>query len=44
MYAETERGFADFYLYQECGTPVSEDTVDNTRLQWAYVRWERSDG
>lgn len=44
MYAETESGFADFYLYQECGTPVSEDTVDNFRLQWAYVRWERSDG
>ena len=31
--------FPDFYLYQECGTPVSEDTVDNTLRQWAYVQW-----
>ena len=28
-----------FYLYQECGTPVDEDTVDNSQRQWAYVRW-----
>lgn len=27
------------YLYQECGTPIDEDTVDNTRRQWAYVQW-----
>lgn len=27
------------YLYQECGTPVSENTVDNTKRQWAYVKW-----
>ena len=29
----------DFYTYQECGTPISIDTVDNTKRQWAYVRW-----
>ena len=29
----------DFYLYQECGTPISEDTVDSTQRQWAYVQW-----
>ena len=28
-----------FYVYQECGTPVSRDTVDNTRRQWAYIQW-----
>ena len=27
------------YLYQECGTPVGENTVDNTKRQWAYVKW-----
>ncbi len=27
------------YLYQECGTPIDEDTVDNTQRQWAYVQW-----
>lgn len=29
----------DFYIYQECGTPVSEHEVDNTKRQWAYVKW-----
>ena len=29
----------DFYLYQECGTPISKDTVDTSKRQWAYVRW-----
>ena len=29
----------DFYTYQECGTPISIDTVDSTKRQWAYVRW-----
>ncbi len=29
----------DFYVYQECGTPVSEHEVDNTKRQWAYVKW-----
>ena len=31
--------FSDFYLYQECGTPIDENTVDTTQLQWAYVQW-----
>lgn len=30
---------SDFYLYQECGTPIDENTVDTTQLQWAYVQW-----
>ena len=25
----------DFYVYQECGTPVSEQEIDNTKRQWA---------
>ena len=29
----------DFYVYQECGTPVSEQEIDNTKRQWAYVKW-----
>ena len=29
----------DLYVYQECGTPISEDTVDTTKRQWAYVQW-----
>ena len=29
----------DFYVYQECGTPVDDENVDNTKRQWAYVRW-----
>ena len=40
MYAFTEDdSLNDFYLYQKCGTPISKDTVDNTRIQWAYVQW-----
>lgn len=40
MYAIKELdSFSDFYLYQKCGTPISEDTVDNTQIQWAYVQW-----
>ena len=27
------------YLYQECGTPIDEYTLDNTQRQWAYVQW-----
>ncbi len=27
------------YLYQECGTPIGENAVDNTERQWAYVKW-----
>lgn len=29
----------DFYVYQECGTPVSEHEIDNNKRQWAYVKW-----
>ena len=29
----------DFYVYQERGTPVSEQEIDNTKRQWAYVKW-----
>ena len=29
----------DFYLYQECGTPISDNMLDNTKQQWAYVHW-----
>ena len=29
----------DFYVYQECRTPVSEHEIDNTKRQWAYVKW-----
>ncbi len=40
MYAVKEKNsFEDFYLYQECGTPINEDTVDTTQRQWAYVQW-----
>lgn len=28
----------DFYVYQECGTPVSEHLVDSAKRQWAYVK------
>lgn len=33
--------FDEFYVYQECGTPIDENTVDNTRRQWAYMKWVR---
>ena len=40
MYAVKEKdSFDDFYLYQECGTPIDGNTVDTTQLQWAYVQW-----
>lgn len=40
MYAVlTKSSFADFYLYQECGTPIGENMVDTTQRQWAYVQW-----
>ena len=29
----------DFYVYQECGTPVNDHEIDNTKRQWAYVKW-----
>ena len=28
----------DFYVYQECGTPVSEQEIDNTKRQLSYVK------
>ena len=31
------------YLYQECGTPVGENAVDNEKRQWAYVKWTASE-
>ena len=40
MYAIIEKdSFRDFYLYQECGTPIGNNTVDATKRQWAYVHW-----
>ncbi len=42
MYALTELDtLSDFYLFQECGTPISENTVDSTQREWAYVKWVR---
>lgn len=34
-----EENLNDFYVYQECGTPIDEKTVDSTKRQWAYVKW-----
>ena len=34
-----DTGMSTLYLYQECGTPIDERTVDNTQRQWAYVKW-----
>lgn len=40
MYAiKGKDSFLDFYLYQECGTPIGNNTVDTTKQQWAYVHW-----
>ena len=40
MYAVTDAdSLRDFYLYQECGTPIGNNTVDSTKRQWAYVHW-----
>lgn len=33
--------FDEFYVYQECGTPIDENTVDPMQRQWAYVKWVR---
>lgn len=33
--------FDEFYVYQECGTPIDEKTVDSAQRQWAYVKWVR---
>ena len=41
MYAMKEMdSLRDFYLYQECGTPIGNNTVDTTKRQWAYVHWQ----
>ncbi|MBD5521357.1 MAG: hypothetical protein HDR03_09095 [Lachnospiraceae bacterium] len=40
MYAIMERdSLSDIYVYQECGTPIDENTLDSTTMQWAYVQW-----
>ena len=40
VYANTNLdSLSDVYTYQECGTPVSEDTVDSRLRQRAYVQW-----
>ena len=40
MYAITELdSIPDFYLYQKCGTPIDNYTIDNEKIQWAYVQW-----
>lgn len=40
MYAMQEKdSFRDFYPYQECGTPIGNNTVDTTKQQCAYVHW-----
>jgi hypothetical protein len=31
----------NFYVYQECGTPISDNMVDNTPRQWAYMKWSK---
>ena len=44
MYVLKEKdSFSDFYLYQECGTPIGNNTVDTTKRQWAYVHWSLSE-
>lgn len=40
MYAVAQLdSIPDFYLYQECGTPIDDHTVDTENRQWAYVQW-----
>lgn len=40
MYAKTELdSVPDFYVFQQCGTPIDENTVDSENIQWAYVQW-----
>lgn len=33
--------FDEFYVYQECGTPIGENAAENTQRQWSYVKWVR---
>lgn len=40
LYAVKEKdSFRDFYLYQECGTPIGNNIVDASTRQWAYIHW-----
>lgn len=40
MYGKTVLdSIPDFYVYQQCGTPINENTVDSEKIQWAYVQW-----
>lgn len=42
MYAQTVLdSVPDFYVYQQCGTPVDENTIDSEKIQWAYVKWTK---
>lgn len=34
-----DEDMSEIYLYQECGTPIDEHTVDPTQRQWAYLQW-----
>ena len=44
MYAVAElNSIPDFYLYQECGTPIDENTIDSTKIQWAYMQWVKAE-
>lgn len=36
---EDEEEPTHFFVYQECGTPVSDEEVDSSQRQWAYVKW-----
>lgn len=39
MYAVAQLdSLPDFYLYQECGTPIDDHTIDAENRQWAYVQ------
>lgn len=40
MYGKTVLdSIPDFYVYQQCGTLINENTVDSEKIQWAYVQW-----
>lgn len=43
IYADPQdQDMSTIYLYQECGTPIDENTVDTEQRQWAYVQWVSS--
>lgn len=31
------------YVYQPCGTPIGNNTIDTEKIQWAYMPWVRED-